>query len=192
MPDTPPVDVADSIAAHLKNTEPGPGGCCLWLGPFAQNGQPALHEEAGTYRLSREIYIAHYEPIAKHWQVEAWCGQPRCVNPYHLRQVLKANACKPIVGVPLPKGESLKSAGYKLVHRPLGVSVWEPADIAKAINEVRSGAVCEACGAPFTNPRKMFCNSECERVAHKARRLSGSKAARNPEAASPGELLPAG
>ncbi len=161
---------AQDIPKMLSFTEPGPDGCKLWEGPFCNSGHPVLHLNNTMIRLSRQVYIAHYGRIPKHWQVEAWCKQRRCINPEHLRACLKATACKPIVGVPLPKGESLKSAGYQLVHRKLGVSVWEPADIALAINQTLLATDCEGCGKPLAKPGKKFCDKECTRRAHMARR----------------------
>lgn len=175
MPDTPHDDVAVSISDLLANTEAAPNGCRLWLGPIAVSGLPAVHIDNKTFRVSREVYTATYGPIAKHLQIEAWCGQPRCVNPDHLRQTIKAMSCKPIVGVPLPKGQSLKSAGYKLVHRRRGVSVWEPADIALAVNTALVNADCEECGKHLTGPRQQYCGDKCKKAAYFARRAANEK-----------------
>lgn len=160
----------------LRLTRAAPGGCLLWTAGANVSGRPIFHYKDQSLSVGRHIYIAVHGPLKNpRWVVEPKCGNLRCVAPEHLTMVPHSRATKRLVGVPLPKGETLVTAGYVLVHRPRGASIWEPLDIAKAVWAARGEHVCYVCDAYIERAGKIVCSPKCAnaRSAAKKRQAEG-------------------
>lgn len=152
-----------SLNKLLRQTQQDPSGCLLWTGGVCAAGQPIFKNGNKSLRVAREVYLAvHGAPKKKHWVVEARCSNLRCIAPDHLAQVPHSQATRRLVGVPLPKGESIKSAGYVLVHRVRGASIWEPKDIAKAVWQAQGLKSCVVCGVYLDRRGKFICSASCD------------------------------
>lgn len=169
-----------SISHFTQQCEPQKGGCLLWRGPTSPTGRPTFNLNNRTLGVARYIYDLTHGVSDAALFVEAQCGHILCVAPIHLRQVRKAQSYRRHIGVPLPHGKTVRTAGYVLLRRPDGSFIWEPKDVARAVLEARGENLCRVCGVFIPRRGKVYCGKVCQMRGGMARKAGRPLGKPNP------------
>lgn len=110
-----PVPLSESIEARIERAD----GCWGWTGYYDMHGYAKLRRGKQNLVIHRWMYERHVGPLVDGLVIDHACGNTRCVNPDHLRQVsIKQNVEH--FTAPL---RSHNTSGYRGVtfHKPSGL-----------------------------------------------------------------------
>lgn len=102
-----PKDSNPELAAYLtEKTEHDPAaGCLLWTGGVNKQGEPRVWKtyaaKFGSDRPARLAWqLCHGTGLGKRTKLVPTCGNPRCINPDHLKAPLPAAKARRMGGLP--------------------------------------------------------------------------------------------
>jgi hypothetical protein len=120
-----PAGKSCELAAYLtEKTEYDPAtGCLEWTGSFDKEGQPKLWkgraEQFGSSRAARLAWqLGHGRKLDKGASLVRTCGNPKCIQPHHLREATSADLWRGEDGMEPKRQGSVGSLrlGKRILH----------------------------------------------------------------------------